>query len=296
MNKKGQPLQVLSLGAGVQSSTLLLMACVGELEKPDAAIFADTGWEPQSVYRHLAFLEVQAQIAGIPIYRVSAGNLRNDLLDDATKRKTGRIGQPPYYVKNAQFIPESRTRDTLWGPVEVVESVGDKTGKLWRKCTHDYKLIPIRRKTRELMKAAGLNHVEQWIGISTDEAHRMKPADVQYITNRWPLIERRMSRQDCLAWMRAHRFPEPGKSSCLGCPFHDDTQWVQMKAESPEEWADTVAVDRAIRHTIPGVRGSIYMHRSCVPLDEAVLHPKNEQTMEQLNWAWAEECEGICGI
>ena len=41
-------MRVLSLGAGVQSSTLLLMACHGELEL-DAAIFADTQWEPQWV-------------------------------------------------------------------------------------------------------------------------------------------------------------------------------------------------------------------------------------------------------
>ena len=36
-------LNVLSLGAGVQSSTLLLMSCRGVLPKLDAAIFADTG-------------------------------------------------------------------------------------------------------------------------------------------------------------------------------------------------------------------------------------------------------------
>ena len=36
---------MLSLGAGVQSSTLLLMAREGELEL-DAAVFADTRWEP----------------------------------------------------------------------------------------------------------------------------------------------------------------------------------------------------------------------------------------------------------
>ena len=40
----------LSLGAGVQSSTLALMIAHGELEPVDAAIFADTGWEPKKVY------------------------------------------------------------------------------------------------------------------------------------------------------------------------------------------------------------------------------------------------------
>ena len=40
-----EPLRILSLGAGVQSSAVLLMSCDGVLPKLDCAIFADTGWE-----------------------------------------------------------------------------------------------------------------------------------------------------------------------------------------------------------------------------------------------------------
>src|SRR5262249_18428138 len=39
---------ILSLGAGVQSTTLALLAAGGELALPEAAIFADTGWEPRA--------------------------------------------------------------------------------------------------------------------------------------------------------------------------------------------------------------------------------------------------------
>ena len=46
-------MRVLSLGAGVQSTTLLLMAVEGILPGLDCAIFADTGWEPARVYEHL---------------------------------------------------------------------------------------------------------------------------------------------------------------------------------------------------------------------------------------------------
>lgn len=41
-------LRALSLGAGVQSTTMALMAAHGEIgPMPDCAIFADTGWEPK---------------------------------------------------------------------------------------------------------------------------------------------------------------------------------------------------------------------------------------------------------
>lgn len=48
-------MRVLSLGAGVQSSTLLPMAIEGELQI-DRAIFADTQWEPRAVYQWLEYL------------------------------------------------------------------------------------------------------------------------------------------------------------------------------------------------------------------------------------------------
>jgi len=40
----------LSLGAGIQSSTVLLLACEGVIPRFDVALFADTGWEPRAVY------------------------------------------------------------------------------------------------------------------------------------------------------------------------------------------------------------------------------------------------------
>ena len=45
-------LRTLSLGAGVQSSTLYLLAVTGELPLPDVAIFAHTQSEPTWVYEH----------------------------------------------------------------------------------------------------------------------------------------------------------------------------------------------------------------------------------------------------
>jgi 3'-phosphoadenosine 5'-phosphosulfate sulfotransferase (PAPS reductase)/FAD synthetase len=76
--------RLLSLGAGVQSTTLLILAARGDLEPLDGAVFADTGWEPAAVYRHLDRIEREIAIpAGIPIHRVSVGNIRDDALDPA---------------------------------------------------------------------------------------------------------------------------------------------------------------------------------------------------------------------
>ena len=45
-----EKLQVLSFGAGVQSTSMFLMSVNGYLSKVDHVIFADTGFEPDYVY------------------------------------------------------------------------------------------------------------------------------------------------------------------------------------------------------------------------------------------------------
>jgi 3'-phosphoadenosine 5'-phosphosulfate sulfotransferase (PAPS reductase)/FAD synthetase len=67
-------LVVISLGAGVQSSTMALMAARGQIEPmPDYAIFADTQAEPKHIYSWLDWLETQLPF---PLIRVTKGNLR----------------------------------------------------------------------------------------------------------------------------------------------------------------------------------------------------------------------------
>lgn len=188
---------------------------------------------------------------------------------------------------------------------ELVE-IGSRTtsrqtvsiGMMRRACTTDFKIVPIRRKVRQLLgltRKRSPDHAvaEQWIGISTDEASRMKPSFEDWQVNRWPLIEQRMSRQDCLAWLRRHDYPTPPKSACIGCPFHDNGRWRHMRDHDPEAWADAVVVDQALRSGIRRIRGDVYLHRSCVPLDEADLSTAADHGQLDL---WPIECEGMCGV
>ena len=70
-------LTVISLGGGVQSSVMPLMASGGALRPmPDCAIFADTHWEPPSIYTHLEWLSTNL---AFPLYVVDNGrSLRQD--------------------------------------------------------------------------------------------------------------------------------------------------------------------------------------------------------------------------
>lgn len=266
---------VVSCGIGVQSSTVALMADRGEIEpRPDCGIFADTQAEPGAVYR---WYDQLCDLVTFPIYRVSSGNLTATI---GAKRPSGkfRIIPIPAYVR----MPDGRKMG----------------GLLNRSCTRDYKINPIRKKLRELLgltgrKAPAFPVVSQWIGISLDEAHRMKPSRDSWIENRWPLIEKRMTRSDCLAWLEAHGFPRPPKSSCVFCPFHSDAHWQSLTAEERET---ANRVDDSLRcHPSGEYRrtGSVYLHRSGRPLREIDFKDKNRSLFED---GFGNECEGMCGV
>jgi hypothetical protein len=260
-------LNVISLGAGVQSSTMALMAAHGEITPmPDCAIFADTGAEPQKVYEHLNWLE---SVLPYRVHRVHRGNLRDEIY--GWTRGENRIdARPPFFTEGG--------------------------GMLRRQCTQDYKVMPLREKQRELIGLRkGQRGPDQvaafvWIGISTDEATRMKPSRDRYFAMRWPLIEAGISRNDCLRWLAQNGYPKPPKSACTFCPYHDDAMWRDMRANDPESWADAVAVDAAIRR---GDGQQWFVHRSLLPLDQVDL--RTAEDAGQLSM-FNEECEGMCGV
>lgn len=257
-------LRVLSLGAGVQSTTLALMAAHGEIgPMPDCAIFADTQDEPAAVYAHLAWL-MSPNVLPFPVHIATAGKLSSRLADG---HEEARI---PAFVKGS--------------------------GISKRQCTTNYKLKPIRRKIREILGVSTRGYirpgsVEQWVGISTNEAHRLKPSGVSYIVRRDPLIEAGMSRSDCLGWLRRHDYPLPPKSSCNQCAFQSDRQWED---KAPADFAAAVAVDRWLREPpqIKRFHGELYLHRSCIPLDLVNFAAERDRQPD----LFGNECEGMCGV
>ena len=264
-------LRVLSLGAGVQSSTLALMIAKGEIPMVDCAIFADTMGEPKGVYEWLSWLEKQLNY---PVYKVSKGNLRQDMIDAINGKY--KFLSVPLYTKNA---------DT------------GKKGLLRRQCTADYKILPVNKKVRELLglelneKRKKGTKVEMLMGISMDEVYRVKENRLKYITNIYPLIELGMNRKDCLDWFKKHNYPTPPRSACTFCPFHNNTEWRNIK-ENKEEWTKVVELDKLIRNGTKKNTDEVFLHKDCLPIDEVDFTEKPDDQLDLFN----NECEGMCGI
>lgn len=278
---------VLNLGAGVQSTTLALMYCKGELTpKPDAAIFADTGWEPREIYAHVWWLAGELEAAGIPLYVTWEGDIRADALRSQVRGKASdgeRWASMPFFTKDRQT---------------------GGAGQIRRQCTYEYKIKPIERATKRWVmglkhgeRAKGKVHLHRIMGISADEAHRMRNAEQEWATNVYPLCDwpvgsgRVMRRSQCIDWLFTN-YPaiKPKKSACLGCPFHNDNEWRQIK-EQPEYWQDVTEFDDAMRNC-DGMRGDIFLHPKRIPLRDVDLSNPHEDQID----LFGQECEGMCGI
>lgn len=281
---KPDPIHIISLGAGVQSSTMALMAAHGEITpRPTAAVFADTQAEPASVMRWLEVLEglINAAPFPFPIVRVTRGSLTEASLK-IHNRKT-----------------RSGTRVQTIIPAFTLNKKDGTRGILGRSCTADFKVAMLLRESR---KIAGIKRgqktigVIQWIGISLDEAHRMKPSRDKWVEHRWPLIDLGMKRHDCLRWMERNGYPKPPRSACVYCPFHSDAEWTRLKNEEPEEFAGAIAFERKLQaaHEHDDTRRGVpYLHNSCIPLDKVDLSTDIERGQGEL---FGNDCTGLCGV
>lgn len=273
------PVHIISLGAGVQSSTMALMAAHGEITPmPVAAVFADTQAEPQSVYTWLDWLEKQLPF---PVHRVTRGDLTKESLtvrefkDDASRHWVKSL--IPAYILNR-----------------------DGTGGIMgRQCTFAYKVEMLEKASRKLgnikrgQKTVG---VIQWIGISLEEAHRMKPARHEWATHRWPLVDARIKRHDCLRWMKAKGYPKPPRSACIYCPYHSDAEWRRLRDEEPAEFARAIQFEKdlqAAKSLTDNQLGVPFLHNSRIPLSQVDFSTDEERGQISL---FGNECEGMCGV
>ena len=322
-----EPIHILSLGAGVQSSTLALMAAAGEITPmPVAAIFADTQAEPASVYKWLDWLEKQLPF---PVERITRGNLAVESIKVHTSKTSGNR----YTEHNI--------------PAFIINPAG-KIGIMNRHCTGDFKIDPITSRLRTLVGKPAMREwrnrhkqalsqltqwkhqcadmkrsnkklpkhergppplrpesawqecqadalVVQWIGISWDEIRRMKEGRHAWIRNTWPLIDKKITRQKCLVWMSQMQHPEPPRSACIFCPYHDDKEWLRMKEQDPESFAFAVQWEKQLQAAMDEsseLEGKPYLHDTCKPLDTIdFTRPPDEQGS-----LFDNECEGMCGV
>jgi hypothetical protein len=258
---------------------MALMASCGEITPmPRCAIFADTQAEPKSVYVWLEWLK---EHLAFPVITVSKGSLTEMTL----KTHERQDGDGKWMYAGV--------------PAFTVNKKDGSNGMMPRQCTWSFKVEVLDKEAKriaEIKRGQKTLGVISWMGISLDEVHRMKTARYPWQQLRYPLVDMRMRRQDCLLWMKGHGYPEPPRSACVYCPFHSDTEWRRLRDEEPEAFAEAIRFDKEFRRLSFEVsrRTSVpYLHASRVPLDEVDFSTDEDHGQQVM---FGNDCEGMCGV
>lgn len=277
-------LRVLSLGAGVQSSTVLFKMLDQEIKPADIAIFADTGNEPKEVYVWLDYLK-DLMKDKIDFYVVRNEENTGHIIDDY-KSASGRHSLIPLHIKRA-----------------------DGTSSInMRTCTSEYKIKPLQRKIKEILGGSLRGKcVEMVMGISYDEIQRAKIPSNKWQINCYPLVENKITRSDCKHWISHTDYGQPPRSACIICPYHDNKEWKNLKDNYPDEFEYAVKFDEWLRD--PNSNSAAlqkfrdynekkqtpsqqYVYKGKVPLREATF----DEPSDYQGTLFDDECEGMCGI
>ena len=305
-------LESISLGAGVQSTVMLLLA-INKDERigawldrmgygwPTMAVFADTGNEPKGVYEHLERLRKPTEDAGIELEVVQFDDIIERTLRAAKGERGFQVPCIPWFVVERAGPAQDRIdkRDAETGE-KTAPVRDDLIGQNSRGCTTTYKIEQIQKCL--LRKCGIMKHQRKpknkllfrsWVGISRDEASRMKPARKDWEAKCYPLIEALMwSRTDCYKYLDEH-WPYPvTRSACIVCPYHNNRHWQDMKDNHPEDFEAACQFDEGTRN-MPGFRGELYLHADRKPLRDVVFDSFLEGGGVDM---FQNECEGGCGL
>ncbi len=259
----------MSFGGGVQSTALAYLAMERHPELmrvvrslPTHFLFADTGDEPRAVYEHVQKIKALLRANGLQFRTVRNKKRLSDSI------RAGRLEIP------------------LW-----VESSTKSRAPLRRACTANWKVQPLDASARAIFRPKASKPLGQWLGISVDEAQRVRISQEPWRHFIYPLILMGWSRKDCVSYL-ASKGVEAPKSACTFCPFRSNELWKSL----PDDEINFVIEleDLIQKHHREGT-GYFGRLRS-IPSFHVSGIPIREKPWLSGDTSFNEECEGMCGV
>lgn len=249
------PLRVISYGGGVQSTALLVLAVQGKLGKVDAALFSNVGDDSENpeTLRYIKDYAVPlGHAGGVPVVIVERVR-RNGQRE--TLRQRLRLASQNHSVENY-----------------VIPLRGDDGAPLFRRnCTVDFKVRVVERWLRQRGASRGHKAITM-IGFSFDEAIRVGNGGGSRIsTPEYPLIEKRLTRDDCARIILRAGLPLPPKSSCYFCPYKRPSEWRRMREQTPELFEQAAVIEDEMNTLrVAKGRGLVWLTKFNGPLRDVI--------------------------
>lgn len=110
--------------------------------------------------------------------------------------------------------------------------------RMLRHCTDKWKIKPMNKYIQSHYPGEDLTVI---IGFAYDEMHRANCSIYKNQQAWYPLIEKKMTRRDCIQFIMEQGYPVPPKSGCFYCPYQRLDAWKSLMSNHPD------LIDRAIR-------------------------------------------------
>lgn len=243
-------LRTFSYGGGVQSTAALVLAATGRIDFP-VFLFSNVGDDSEhpETLRYVNDVAMPYAAAnGIEL--IELRHIRRDGNEETLYKKLTREG----------------SRST--GIPIYLEGSG-APGR--RSCTADFKIRRIAKWLRQ-HGATAANPAIVGLGISLDEFHRAHRGEDQPFERRtYPLLDLRLTRQDCMNIIARGGLPVPPKSSCWFCPFHRIPTWQRLKRETPELFDRAIALEQTLSDRSEGLgRGKVFLTNKMRPITTVI--------------------------
>ena len=249
---------ILSFGGGVQSTAIAVLIAQNKIPKPDLIIFADTGREKFTTFDYMqAYTVPLLQTVGLTIQTLKA----QDYLS-------------PEYFKIVSTTQNGKR-------IIQIPAFTDNGGKMPTYCSGHWKVDVIRRYLRQ----QAIETCTMWLGISKDEARRVRQSSLKWIENFYPLIDGAitqrtnliLNRSDCLKIVEQAGLPPPPKSSCYICPNMSTNEWQALSAQE-KALAQTIETDmqEAVKDTLTF---KPFLHQSYIPISDVIDGKYQQQAL-----------------
>ena len=249
---KDNHIEILSFGGGPPSLALSILNVTGDvMPKAEEIIFADPGWENPDTYKLIPIYKKYFESNGIPFVTVQSPD-----------------GALHEYLQTHPNIPIP------------IYKTGGVLGQ--RQCTNQWKIQPIQKYLRT---EHGVKTATVQLGMHYGEIWRLKESRTKWVTNRYPLIDLKLNRADCVQVIKEANLPVPPPSACEFCPLKSDGKWRDLASNRPDEFAKVVELDDYLRERNKDL--PVYLHWSRTPL-------KNRYSSDQMPMPLDDGDEGQC--
>jgi len=274
-------INLLSWGGGTQSTALMIKMLNEEVKdsnnkpvKLDYIMFADTKNESEMVYAQI--YKVQKYIKDHYNFDIIITAKNKELKPDVEIIRMIKDGEIEKY-RSSEYVDLFQSHILFFkGIVDSIDVMpfwtrNKKTGVVgktaFKQCTFAYKIDQLLKEVRireNIIRFIPKRHkINMFIGYSIDEFGRVKPNPKPYAENFAPLVDLRLSKQDCVDYVEKHLGFKPISSVCNICYANDFNRVYKVYEQDKNGWAKLLLLDDAManKHKNHKLNDDVFMFK-----------------------------------